>query len=133
MHGSLAANSELLKGLLAGIAGLAASDVAVCVRLPPIASRSTAVSIQAMLAATIRCAGAQNLSEHGVGAYTGEVSAAMLGEFGCRFAIVGILSVAPLRRNGCRGGAKFVAAQAAGLVPILCVGETLAQRDAGDR
>ncbi len=127
MHGSLAANSELLKGLLAGIARAGGVDVAVCVPFPYLSQ------VQAMLAATPLRWGAQNLSEHGSGAYTGEVSAAMLGDFGCRFAIVGHSERRALYgETDAVVAAKFVAAQAAGLVPILCVGETLAQRDAGE-
>jgi triosephosphate isomerase len=76
--------------------------------------------------------GAQDVSEHGAGAYTGEVSAAMLAEFGCRYAIVGHSE----RRQyyGDTDGivaAKAAAALAAGLAPIACVGETLAEREAG--
>ncbi len=127
MHGSLAANSELLKGLLAGIARAGGVDVAVCVPFPYLSQ------VQAMLAATPLRWGAQNLSEHGSGAYTGEVSAGMLGDFGCRFVIVGHSERRALYgETDAVVAAKFVAAQAAGLVPILCVGETLAQRDAGE-
>jgi triosephosphate isomerase (TIM) len=76
--------------------------------------------------------GAQDVSEHGAGAYTGEVSAAMLVEFGCRYAIVGHSE----RRQyyGDTDGivaAKAAAALAAGLTPVACVGETLAEREAG--
>ena len=76
--------------------------------------------------------GAQNASEHAQGAYTGEVSAAMLAEFGCRYVIVGHSE----RRHvygetDAQVAAKFKAARAAGLTPILCVGETLEERDAG--
>src|SRR5204863_4375285 len=76
--------------------------------------------------------GAQNVSEHAQGAYTGEVSAAMLKEFGCRYAIVGHSE----RRqhygeSDAQIAAKFAAARGAGLTPILCVGETLEEREAG--
>ncbi len=127
MHGSLAANSELLKGLLAGIARAGSVDVAVCAPFPYLAQ------LQAMLAATPLRWGAQSLSEHASGAYTGEVSAAMLGDFGCRFVIVGHSERRTLYcETDATVAAKFVAAKAAGLIPILCVGETLAQRDAGE-
>jgi triosephosphate isomerase len=76
--------------------------------------------------------GAQTLSEHAKGAYTGETSAGMLQEFGCTYVIVGH---SERRSLYCEGddavAAKFGAAVEAGLVPILCVGETLAQREAG--
>jgi len=75
--------------------------------------------------------GAQDVSEYEAGAYTGEVSAAMLLEAGCRYVIVGHSERRTLygEDNG-RVAGKFVAAKQAGLTPILCVGETLAERDA---
>jgi triosephosphate isomerase len=87
---------------------------------------------QAVLAGTTIAWGAQDVSEHAAGAYTGEVSGAMLVDFGCRYAIVGHSE----RRQfyGDTDGivaAKAAAALAAGLVPIACVGETLAEREAG--
>jgi triosephosphate isomerase len=77
--------------------------------------------------------GAQTLSEHDVGAYTGEVSGAMLREFGCRHVIVGHSERRQLYGEGDAAvAAKFMAAQRNGLIPILCVGETLEQRERGD-
>jgi triosephosphate isomerase len=85
-----------------------------------------------MLSATPVQWGAQNLSEHSAGAYTGEVSAAMLADFGCRYVIVGHSERRAMYGDGDSVvAAKFIAAQAAGLKPILCLGETLAERDAG--
>jgi triosephosphate isomerase len=76
--------------------------------------------------------GAQNVSEHAQGAYTGEVSAAMLAEFGCRYVIVGHSERRQLyRESDAQAAAKFAAARAAGMTPILCVGETLEEREAG--
>lgn len=76
--------------------------------------------------------GAQDLSAHAQGAYTGEVSAAMLAECGCRYVLVGHSERRQYHAEGDpMVAAKFAAAQAAGLVPVLCVGETLAERDAG--
>jgi triosephosphate isomerase len=76
--------------------------------------------------------GAQNVSEHAQGAYTGEVSATMLAEFGCRYVIVGHSERRQLYGEGdAQVAAKFTAVQSAGMTPILCVGETLAERDAG--
>jgi triosephosphate isomerase len=72
------------------------------------------------------------VSEHAQGAYTGEVSAAMVKEFGCRYAVVGHSERRQLfGETDEQVAAKFAAAQAAGLTPILCVGETLEERDAG--
>ncbi len=125
MHGSLAENEALLAGVLAGVAG-AKTDVAVCVPFPFLAQ------VQAKLAGSPVAWGAQNLSQHGKGAFTGEVSAAMLRDFGCKYVIVG-----HSERRALYGetdelvAEKFEAAQAAGLVPILCVGETLGEREGG--
>jgi triosephosphate isomerase len=75
--------------------------------------------------------GAQNASEHAQGAYTGEVSAAMLAEFGCRYVIVGHSERRQIyRETDAQVAAKFAAVKAAGMKPILCVGETLEEREA---
>jgi triosephosphate isomerase len=126
MHGGLAANAALLAALLDGWQHAAGRTLAVCVPFPYLAQAQSA------LAGSPIAWGAQDVSEHGAGAYTGEVSAAMLAEFGCRHAIVGHSE----RRQyyGDTDGivaAKAAAALAAGLVPIACVGETLAEREAG--
>lgn len=126
MHGNLQANADLLGGVLAGLSGVAA-EVAVCVPFPYLAQcaglvRGTSVAL-----------GAQTVSEFDKGAYTGEVSGSMLFELGCRVVIVGHSERRTLYgETDAVVAAKFVAAQAAGLVPILCVGETLAEREAGE-
>lgn len=123
MHGSQAVNAELLQGVRAGAAGLKA-EVAVCVPYPYLDQAR-----QALVGSNVAW-GAQDVSEHAQGAYTGEVSAAMLADFGCRYVIVG-----HSERRSYYGdtdavvAAKFEAAQKGGLVPILCVGETLDERE----
>lgn len=124
MHGGLAANAELLGALRA--AGDQGCPSAVCVPFPYLAQA------QSLLAGSGVAWGAQNLSEHAVGAYTGEVSGAMLNDFGCRYAIVGHSERRALFGDSDeRVAAKVDAALAAKLVPILCVGETLEERERG--
>jgi triosephosphate isomerase (TIM) len=126
MHGSLAANQRLLEAVKSYAATRPSVDIAVCVPFPYLAQAA------AMLAGTSVALGAQNVSEHDSGAYTGEVSGAMLRELDCRFVIIGHSE----RRThyGERDAlvaAKFAAAQRVGLIPILCIGETLAEREEG--
>ncbi|HEX7249999.1 MAG TPA: triose-phosphate isomerase [Burkholderiales bacterium] len=123
MYGSLAANRALMDALLAGVQGV---ECAVCVPFPYLAQ------VAERLKGTAIAWGAQNLSEHAQGAFTGEVSAAMLAEFGCRYVLVGHSERRQLYgETDAQAAAKFAAAQGAGLRPIFCIGETLAERDAG--
>jgi len=125
MFGSRPANAELLAALMA--ARPFAADVAVCV--PFVYLQETA----ATLAAGELRWGAQDCSTHDQGAYTGEVSAAMLAECGCRYTLVGH-SERRAQHNESDGlvAAKAQVALARGVTPIVCVGETLAQREAGE-
>ncbi len=124
MHGSRPANAELLAGVLA--ARPFTSDVAVCV--PFVFLTDTA----ATLASSDVRWGAQDVSAHPQGAYTGEVSAAMLAECGCRYAIVGHSERRAYHAESDElVAAKAQAALAKGVTPIVCVGETLEQREAG--
>jgi len=126
MHGSLPENEALLSALRAGIAAQAAAQCAVCVPFPYLAQ------VSGVLAGSAIAWGAQDVSEHPKGAYTGEVSAPMLREFGCRYAIVGHSERRALHAEDSKLVArKLRAAQSAGLTPIVCVGETLAQRESG--
>ncbi len=124
MNGSMAANAALL-------GAMAASDVpaverVVCVPYPYLAQARQA------LAASRVALGAQDVSEFETGAYTGEISAAMLAEFGCTYVIVGHSERRALfGESDAVAGRKAAAALKTGLVPIVCVGETLAERDAG--
>jgi triosephosphate isomerase len=102
------------------------ASVAVCVPFPYLAQ------VQAKLTGSAVAWGAQNMSQHAKGAYTGEVSAAMLNDFGCTYVIVGHSERRSLYGESDEVVAeKFAAAQAAGLTPILCVGETLDERERG--
>ncbi len=124
MNGSHSANAELL----AGIAGARpfGCDVAVCVPFPYLSETAVA------LAGSHLRWGAQDCSVHEQGAYTGEVSAAMLAEFGCRFVLVGHSERRQYHAESDQLVAdKASAALAKGVTPIVCVGETLAQREAG--
>lgn len=127
MHGSLRANAGLLDALKGGLKQPQNLGVAVCVPFPYLAQ------VSAALAGSAIAWGAQDLCEHDSGAYTGEVSGAMLKEFGCRFAIVGHSERRSLYgEDDARVAAKFIAARRAGLTPILCVGETLQERERGE-
>jgi len=124
MNGSLATNESLVKALLAGLSAQPC-DVALCVPAVYLAQ------LQALVAGSRIDLGAQDISMHDSGAYTGEVSGAMLKEFGVRYAIVG-----HSERRQYHGetdqvvAAKAKTALASGVTPIVCVGETLAERDA---
>jgi triosephosphate isomerase len=123
MNGSLTENATLLAGVKSALSGI---DAVVCVPFPYLAQT------QAMLSGSSIAWGAQNLSEQGKGAYTGEVSAAMLLDFGCTYVIVGHSERRSLYGESDELVAKkYMAAQAAGLIPILCVGELLDEREAG--
>ena len=124
MHGSRASIAALLDAL---VAGKPTSACAVCVPFPYLAL------VVERLRGTPIAWGAQNVSEHAQGAYTGEVSAPMLAEFGCRYVIVGHSERRQLYcETDAQVAAKFAAVRSAGMTPILCVGETLAQREAGE-
>jgi len=128
MHGTRAEAARLLGGIVEGVDRLLAAELLVC---PPFVHLSEAA---AALRGSAIALGAQDVcGEAQQGAYTGEVSGAMLVDAGCRYVIVGHSERRALygETDG-RVAAKFQAAQAAGLVPILCVGETEAAHDAGE-
>src|ERR1700752_639518 len=119
MNGGLKPNDALLRTLRAEWAAPAGRELAVCVPHPYL------WQAQAALSGSTMAWGAQNVSEHAGGAYTGEVSAAMVAEFGCPYAIVGHSERrAMYGESDSTVAAKAAAALAAGLTPIVCVGET---------
>ncbi|MBB5212397.1 triose-phosphate isomerase [Microbulbifer hydrolyticus] len=125
MHGSKAFAEQLLAELNSGLkSGECSTQVVICPPYPYLGVVGEAIG-KAML-------GAQNLSEQPSGAYTGEVSAEMLLDCGVRYAIVGHSERRSLYGE-CNElvAAKYAAAKAAGLIPILCVGESLEEREAG--
>jgi len=125
MHGHHATNEALLEALRT--AGPLPCDVAVCPPLPYLAQAAERLARSAI------SWGAQDCSAHEQGAYTGEVSAAMLADFDCRYAIVGHSERRTLHHESDPLVAdKAQAALAKGITPIVCVGETLAQREAGE-
>ncbi len=126
MNGGLQANQSLLKEVVSGLSGLSEVAVAVCVPFPYLAQA------QSLLAGTPVAWGAQTLSEKPPGAFTGEVSGSMLLDFACRYVLVGHSERRTLYgESNALVAEKFAAALAAGLRPVLCVGETLAEREAG--
>ena len=126
MNGGLAANQALVQALRAGV-GQPACDVAVCP--PPV----YLAQLQQLLAGQAAIAlGAQDVSQHEGGAFTGDVSAAMLKDFGVRYAIVGHSERRQYQgETDLQVATKVKRALAAGITPIVCVGETLSEREQG--
>ena len=126
MHGGLEANAALLGGLVAGMPQVDNCDVAVCIPFPYLAQAS------ATLRGSAVAWGAQDVSTHDQGAFTGEVSAAMLSDFACQWVIVG-----HSERRQYHGETdqlvadKAAAALKSGIAPVICVGETADEHKAG--
>jgi triosephosphate isomerase len=128
MNGSLAANEALVKAMLEGLKGVVPfAEMALCAPAPYLAQ------LQTLLQGSPIAWGSQDVSAHEQGAFTGEVSVTMLKDFGCRYCLVG-----HSERRQYHGetdavvAAKAQRALAAGVTPIVCVGETLAEREAGE-
>ncbi len=126
MHGNLVENKQLLSAIVAGLDGLLNVQFVVCVPYPYFSS------VQSVLQGTNIAWGAQNVSQYEKGAYTGEISVSMLNDFKCSYVIVGHSERRTLFfESSLIVAEKFAAAQRVGLTPILCVGETLEQRETG--
>ncbi|NBC15067.1 MAG: triose-phosphate isomerase [Gammaproteobacteria bacterium] len=126
MNGTKAEAAELLNGIKAGVAGMQRVDVAVC---PPFPYLYLA---EQLLADSAIAWGSQDVSEHAGGAFTGQISAAMLKDFGCRYAIVGHSERRQFNgESDALVASKYAQAVASGVVPVLCIGESLEERESG--
>lgn len=126
MHGNLACNQRLLEQYIESMALIDDVEVVVCVPYPYLAQA------QQLLQHSSIAWGAQNVSKDVVGAYTGEVSAGMLRDFGASYVIIGHSERSTAYCESDENIAtKFMQAKEHGLTPILCVGETLLEREAG--
>ncbi len=126
MHGDEARNRELVAAIIDGAPDEKDVSLLVCPPFPYLAA------VASQLRGSNVALGAQNVSEHEGGAFTGEVAPAMLAEVGCRYVIVGHSERRTLYgETSAQVAAKMAAALDAGLIPILCIGETLEERESG--
>lgn len=126
MNGSRESVKALIEGLKAGCGEVKSTQIVVCAPYVFLAD------VNGMLAGSGIALGAQNVSTEAAGAFTGEISAAMLKDFGCEYVIVGHSERRALYgEDDALVAKKFAVARAAGLKPILCVGETLDEREKG--
>ena len=126
MNGGSAGNAKLVAEIIAGAPATDRVRLLICPPFPYLAAAATQVSGSEVLL------GAQTVSEHSVGAFTGEISTSMLKDVGCDYVIVGHSERRALYGETSEAvAAKFKAVIESGLAPILCVGETLEEREAG--
>jgi triosephosphate isomerase len=126
MHGSRAENAELIEAILLGVPGQMTAEVAVC---PPFVYLW---EVGRLLKASDVALGAQSVCAESIGAFTGEVAASMLKDVGCRYVIVGHSERRAIyKEDDALVARKFLAVQGQGMTPILCVGETLEERERG--
>lgn len=127
LNGSKENNKQLVEAILAGAGDVTKAEIVVC---PPFLYLQ---QLAELLQGTNIAYGSQNICEHDNGAYTGEVSANMLNDFGCKYAIIGHSERRSIYgESDAMIAQKFLAAKKAGIVPILCVGELLEEREAGE-
>jgi triosephosphate isomerase (TIM) len=126
MHGSRAENAELIEALLLGLPGQTPVEIVVC---PPFVYLWETARL---LKSSSIALGAQSVCAEAPGAFTGEVSAGMLKDVGCRYVIVGHSERRAIyKEDDALVARKFLAGQSQGLIPVLCVGETLEERERG--
>ena len=126
MHGSRAENAELIEAFLLGLPAQTPVDIVVC---PPFVYLW---EVGRLVKSSNIALGAQSVCAEQVGAFTGEASASMLKDVGCRYVIVGHSERRAIyKEDDALVARKFLAAQSHGLIPILCVGETLEERERG--
>jgi len=126
MNGSVAASETLVSGIVSGVPEGGGFRLLVCPPFPYLGG------VAGLVAGSAVAMGAQNVSEFEPGAFTGETAASMLVDIGCEYVIVGHSERRAIYGETSKQvAAKFLAAQAVGLTPILCVGETLQERESG--
>ena len=124
MHGTRAENAELIEGLLLGLPGQPTADIVVC---PPFVYLW---ELARLLKSSSIALGAQSTCAEPIGAFTGEVSAGMLKDVGCKYVVVGHSERRAIyKEDDALVARKFLATQSQKLIPILCVGETLDERE----
>lgn len=126
MHGNLAKNQTLLTSLVEQLSGLQQLEVAICVPFPYL------YQAKELLTGTSLHWGAQNVSQFAEGAFTGSISAEMVADFACKFAIIGHSERRALSHESYKSAAnRFMQLLKVGVSPVFCVGETYAEREAG--
>lgn len=126
MHGNLLRNQRLLTELVAQLRGLRQVDIAVCLPFPYL------YQARQLLSGSNIDWGAQNVSQFDEGAFTGSISAAMVADFGCRYAIIGHSERRALSHESYASAAnRFQQLLKVGITPVFCVGETRAERESG--
>ena len=126
MNGSNAVNAELVDGIIAGMPASDSVELLICPPFPYLGALAARIDGSRLML------GAQTLSEHDSGAHTGEIAPSMLVDMGCKYVLVGHSERRAIYgEDNATVAAKYAAAQKVGLTPVLCVGETLEERQAG--